>query len=206
MQTTKFLVVIGAAAALLVPAAVVASPDTEAQAKLREAMRQQLEALNNQATPAAEPVAPPAPRPMAVEPAPIPRPATVVVPVPVETIPAMPQTESGFSEVGGAGDAKNDQLLQALRAKLAEDKASAPAAPVFAEPVAPAAPSKPAPAIARSAPAPVVSMPITANMEAPALPLSGTKQNRLAELLRRYKLDDITPQEYHTARAKILAE
>lgn len=195
---------------MLVPAAVVASPDTEAQAKLREAMRQQLEALNNQATPAAEPVAPPAPRPlpkpMAVEPAPIPRPATVVVPVPVETIPAMPQTESGFSEVGGTVDTKNDQLLQALRAKLAEDKASAPAAPVFAEPVAPAAPSKPAPVIARAAPAPVISMPLTANMEAPALPLSGTKQNRLAELLRRYKMDDITPQEYHTARAKIIAE
>jgi hypothetical protein len=32
------------------------------------------------------------------------------------------------------------------------------------------------------------------------------KQRKLAELLRRYDADEITPLEYHTARAKILAE
>lgn len=34
----------------------------------------------------------------------------------------------------------------------------------------------------------------------------GSKAGRLAELLRRYKADEITPQEYHMERAKIVAE
>lgn len=33
-----------------------------------------------------------------------------------------------------------------------------------------------------------------------------SKQGRLAELLRKYKADEITPQDYHLSRAKIVAE
>ena len=33
-----------------------------------------------------------------------------------------------------------------------------------------------------------------------------TKEQKLAELLRRYKADEITPHEYHLGRAQILAE
>lgn len=40
---------------------------------------------------------------------------------------------------------------------------------------------------------------------APA-PDLGTKDGRLADLLRRYKADEITPHDYHLERAKILAE
>jgi hypothetical protein len=43
-------------------------------------------------------------------------------------------------------------------------------------------------------------------LEAPPSSLSASKETRLAELLQRYKADQITPQEYHTQRAAILAE
>jgi flagellar biosynthesis GTPase FlhF len=43
-------------------------------------------------------------------------------------------------------------------------------------------------------------------IEAPPLPISADKQQRLAELLRKYKVDELTPEQYHQERAKILAE
>jgi hypothetical protein len=43
-------------------------------------------------------------------------------------------------------------------------------------------------------------------MEVPPDPLSGSKAARMAELLQRYKADQITPKEYHTQRAAIIAE
>ena len=43
-------------------------------------------------------------------------------------------------------------------------------------------------------------------MEVPPDPLTSAKAARMAELLQRYKADQITPQEYHTQRAAILAE
>jgi hypothetical protein len=41
---------------------------------------------------------------------------------------------------------------------------------------------------------------------APAIPVSMTKEMRLQALLARYKADQITPEQYHTQRAAILAE
>ena len=41
---------------------------------------------------------------------------------------------------------------------------------------------------------------------APPLPISADKQQRLKELLQKYRADQITPEQYHTERAKILAE
>jgi len=43
-------------------------------------------------------------------------------------------------------------------------------------------------------------------LEAPALPISSDKAARLVELLQKYKVDAITPQQYHEQRARILAE
>jgi hypothetical protein len=54
---------------------------------------------------------------------------------------------------------------------------------------------------AQAAPAPAVVAP---EPEKPKGPM--TKMERLAELTRRYKADELTPQEYHTQRAKIVAE
>ncbi len=43
-------------------------------------------------------------------------------------------------------------------------------------------------------------------LEAPALPITADKEQRLAELLRKYKADEITAEQYHQERAQILAE
>ena len=43
-------------------------------------------------------------------------------------------------------------------------------------------------------------------MQVPLSPLSGPKSARLAELLRRYDADQITPRDYHMQRAAIVAE
>jgi hypothetical protein len=51
-----------------------------------------------------------------------------------------------------------------------------------------------------------VQVPGAAPQPAPAnFTLSG-KEQRLADLLRRYQADEITPYEYHTLRARIIAE
>jgi hypothetical protein len=42
--------------------------------------------------------------------------------------------------------------------------------------------------------------------EKAALPISSDKQSRMSDLLRRYQADQITPEQYHQARAKLLAE
>jgi hypothetical protein len=41
---------------------------------------------------------------------------------------------------------------------------------------------------------------------APPVPLSAGKADRLAALLGKYKLDQVSPEEYHQQRAAILAE
>ena len=43
-------------------------------------------------------------------------------------------------------------------------------------------------------------------MEVPLSPLSGPKAARLAELLKRYDANQITPKDYHVQRAAIIAE
>jgi hypothetical protein len=41
--------------------------------------------------------------------------------------------------------------------------------------------------------------------QGPPSPLSAEQQQRLSELLRKYRADQITPEQYQTERAKILA-
>jgi len=43
-------------------------------------------------------------------------------------------------------------------------------------------------------------------MESPPLPISADKDQRLQELLKKYKADQLTPEQYQKERAKILAE
>jgi hypothetical protein len=63
----------------------------------------------------------------------------------------------------------------------------------------------PAPADAAAA-KPAKALPALKPLEGPASPLPATKQAALAELLKRYMADQITPREYQTERAKILSE
>jgi hypothetical protein len=43
-------------------------------------------------------------------------------------------------------------------------------------------------------------------IEAPPLPIPADKEQRLQELLKKYKADQLTPEQYQKERAKILAE
>jgi len=56
--------------------------------------------------------------------------------------------------------------------------------------------------------APVMSMPMSTapSYSAPSLPISADKQQRLNDLLNKYRADQITPGDYHAQRAAILAE
>lgn len=207
MQTKRFLVGFGVVAVALtssLPSQ--AGPDNDAQAKMREALRQKMEALNTTAAPAPAPAAkvetakPAVAAPAAAAP-------TVVVPVPVETAaPVAPapvaKSSSKFSEVPGADDdAAAAKMREALHQKIAAEPAVAPAVATTAAVAAPAKPVAPAPAPAATS---VVANPAPEPAIAPAF--SGSKQDRLSALLQQYRADQITPQQYHTQRAKIIAE
>jgi uncharacterized protein YnzC (UPF0291/DUF896 family) len=43
-------------------------------------------------------------------------------------------------------------------------------------------------------------------MQPPPPTISADKQTRLTELLQKYKAEQLTPEEYHQQRVKILAE
>jgi hypothetical protein len=73
----------------------------------------------------------------------------------------------------------------------------------------PAPVSAPAPA----SPEPASRKPKVVKTAQPFPPIAGpppavsaNKQERLTELLRKYRADEITPEEYHQQRAKILGE
>jgi hypothetical protein len=55
-------------------------------------------------------------------------------------------------------------------------------------------------------PAIVKGAPAFPPIQSPPPSISTDKQQRLAELLRKYKAEEITPEEYHQQRAKILSE
>ncbi len=65
-------------------------------------------------------------------------------------------------------------------------------------------PETPAPAPARAAPASTQAAPAAA--PGPGSGAEMTRDQKLADLLRRYKADEISPADYHSERAKILAE
>ena len=230
MQFSKSLLTFGTAA-LCLAAASSHAVDTEADLKLREALRQKMAEVGPEtAAPAAAPapakpvkvkapkksapVAPAAPVVAApvvtappVEPAPI---AAPVAPVVVEPVAAQPAPAT-------ADDAQVERMREALRARMQQEAAAPtqPAATVTTQGsdlaptisttkiVAPVAPA----AVQIETPAPATQpamQPVT--FEAPASPIPTSKEARLAALLQQYKADLISPQEYHEQRAKIIAE
>ena len=52
----------------------------------------------------------------------------------------------------------------------------------------------------------VTGAPAFTPIPGPPPSVSADKEQRLQELLRKYRADQITPEEYHQQRAKILAE
>jgi hypothetical protein len=80
-------------------------------------------------------------------------------------------------------------MEQKMKELLAQQPAEAPAAP----------PPSRKPATLKGAPG-------FPPIQGPPPAISADKQGRLDELLRKYRADQITPEEYHQQRAKIIAE
>jgi hypothetical protein len=193
---------------------VVRAADTPAQAAARAALLQKLNEMPS--APSAPPVAvtasnavveAPAPvvvaPPVAPTPAPAPAPAQsteMFLPAPAPATAASPAVDSDAQAKARAA------VLQKLSELQQQPVATPPPAP---EKVMVKAIEKPtpvaAPVIVENKP-PVVAEPVVKPIETPALPIAATKEERLQALLAKYKADLITPAEYHTERAKIIAE
>jgi len=195
--------------------------DTPAQAKAREALARSLFELSSQSTPPAapptvsKPVAPaivnPEPKPAIVAPAPAP-----IAVAPAETAPApvttpVVETPATVAPVTVAPVVEASSTVPPVAAPVTV----APTTPVVVAPVAETAPAAPpmvvAPVVipepAPVKPAKVAPMPsYTTGYIAPPLPFNAEQQQRLAELLAKYKTDLITPEEYQKQRAAILAK
>ena len=230
MNTSKVLFA-GLTIATLSTAPALFADDTEEQIKAREALQQKLNELNTQSGAAPAKPAPAKPKPAPAKPAPAKSPAPAVVPKPAPAKPvAQPthapapapkpspvaapakqvvqpaptpapapvsapvvtkQTRSSnaeFSEVPSPSNLGNLRIGQANAAPTAPAK---PGVPVG---VSPAATQPASPKAGRYHP-----------LVAPASPLSASKEAQLADLLSRYRADLITPEQYHTERAKIIA-
>ncbi len=176
-------------------------------------------------------VAKPAPAPKPVE---VKKPAAVAVSAPVANPAYVPSGDSpaqkqALEALRAQQAAKPVPIVVSAPKPMAQPKpkpAPAPAAkPVEmkkAAPVVVSAPKPPAPkpAVAASTPKPAATVAAPKSVAKPAAPTQvskaapapipamapTTKEGKLAELTRRYLNDEVTPREYHTQRAKILAD
>jgi hypothetical protein len=193
--------------------------DADLDARLREALRQKMNETTTQpaapveqpkAVTVRKPVRKPAPEVAKPVEQPVEQPAqTVVVAAPPVVEVAQPaptvvyvQPAAGTTVVVAADDSQTEQLRAALRARMAQE-AAAPSTPpevaTQASYVRPVVSSRQT-VSAKSAPQ-AVFLPV-----APPSSLPATKEARLAQLLQQYKADQITPEQYHLERAKIIAE
>jgi hypothetical protein len=192
------------------------SPDNDAQSAARAALRKKL--AEEQGAPVqAAPVAPVAPVAPAPAPAPVLQPIVVPpppAPAPVTTVvqPVRAEPEA-IAKAREAMRAKMQELEQQTPSAPAETSTTvitpAPAAPVApavaAAPEAPVAPAGPSPAMAPpAAPATKKGVPAFEPLPGPESPISPEKQQQLAELLRKYRSEELSPEEYHKERARIL--
>jgi hypothetical protein len=169
--------------------------------------------------PPAQPVAPPVaqvttpPPPAPPEPTPPPAPAPV----------AKPQPKAAFS-ADATAPAESEAAAReraALESRLNQLQSQQPVAPqtqpgvqprmeVTAQPTTTWQPSASA-HVAVAAPEPPKPPKMSpkqgfAPLQRPESPLSPAKEQQLQELLRKYRADQITPEQYHAERARILAE
>jgi hypothetical protein len=169
--------------------------DSQAQALAREALEKKLKELQtSQPPPQTTPMVPVAPG----------IPATTGIPV----TPGTPGTPPAPAMLPQAPE--SDKILkarQALHQKLGE--LGAPSMAEIAPPVAPSATAAGMPISHPKPMGPVTRKGVHIAQEFPPLPspsspITGDKAQRLAELLRRYQADEITPQQYHAERAKLV--
>ena len=230
MQTSKLIPAV-CAVAFCASFIAARAEDTPAQAAARAALMEKMNELEAQpAQPAPPPIVVTPSGAMQVQPS---RPTNVVtVPAPaVHAHPAVPAPETksmpGAAAVQTA-PAASDAAAQAkakaaLEQKMSDSNQSNWATPAVAPATSPVPPTQPV-AISPVKPAPPAVNPeamsppnqVNANfpgkklglqpIQAPPLPISAAKEAQLQGLLERYKVDQITPEQYHAERAKILAE
>ena len=223
MQISKLFSAV-CAAAFCASFIAVRAQDTPAQAAARAAL---MDKMNELVAQPAQPVPPPV---MVTPPSATPvRPSqptnVVVVPPPaVHPPPAAPAPATQpmpATQVAQAAPAISDTEAQAkakaaLEQKMSETNWATPAAPpppqtqpATTNPVKPAPPAA-QPVVMPPPPPPNPNYPGKdmglKQITAPPLPISPAKQAQLQGLLERYKADQITPEQYHAERAKILAE
>jgi hypothetical protein len=123
--------------------------------------------------------------------------ATLAAPVqPITTITTDPAEQTGLT---AEAQARREAELNATRAAVEEQRraeAAAQAAAALQNPTL-RTPTTGGPRFGASSFAPMV---------APPTSLSSSKEAQLADLTRRYKADQVTPEEYHKERAKLIAE
>ena len=206
----------------------VRAEDTPAQAAARAALMKSMNMPEEQP-------AQPAPPPIVVTPSGAapeqPKQPTNAVVVPAPAAPAqpvvrtpkakaMPATKAAQTTPTPSNMEAGAKTTAALKQKTSQPNAPEQANPKFTPPApqtqpAAAGSAKPTPPATKPE---VMSPPnqINANFpgkepglkpgEAPPLEISGSKEARLQALLVAYKADQITPEQYHIERAKILAE
>ncbi len=197
-----------APAAQATPKPVLVAPppvDSEAIAKAREALRQKMQELETQPSSAtAVQPAPPAPA-TAVQPQPAvqpaPPPAQPIQPQPVVAQPApapMPAVEPAPAVVLNAPQPASPEALANARTALEQKMKELDAQAAMRVRTGP-----PAPGNKPKSGKPALSF---TPLQPPPPAVSLNKQQQLNELLRKYMADEITPEQYHEQRAKILGE
>lgn len=164
------------ATALCLTAFAALAKDTDADAQLREAMRKSLSESKPQAAPASTAKPTTAPIPAATA-----APTTTTASPIVTTTAAAPANTTNDPEV----------LREAMRTRMATESTATAS-------TAPSATKSAATSSTRAA----SFTPLTP----PPSPLPASKSQRLQALLEQYKADQITPEQYHSQRAKIIAE
>jgi hypothetical protein len=202
MHISKFLAVICVSA--IGSASLLAQrPDNDVQARARAQLREAMGELNGQPATNSMPAAAQPVKPVTVAPTkPMPAqpavtPAPVVIQKPAMTTPAQPMPMA-VKKPGGLSPEAEMRAREALRQAEAQVAMQTPMAGM--EPPTRAM----RPGSTGVFKEPTIAAP--ANLTVPPPQLSGSKQQRLDQLLQQYKSDQITSTQYHEQRAKVLAE
>lgn len=210
MRILKFLA--AAFMAVVAASSLQARTDSDVQAKARAALEQAESQPASQTAPAPAPVTPP-PKPAAQ---PAPKPVTPPPPVAVPVAAAAPVVTAAPSR--GLSPDDEARAREAMRAAVAsgDTTANAAMAPVAKATPPPMKTSTPPPAVHSTQPAPIKFTPPPSESAPAAAPATSgvhatasaaiSRQARLNDLLNKYKMDQITPQQYFQEKAKILAE